>query len=135
MASAIECTMRRTLLPLLAVLIASPAFATRDLTSIPSDMRGTWDLSYQSCRLATDDSRVTVENYKVTLGVSLYEPDHIMPLGSDPADGIRIDAEVHEEGEQDATRGSIELKLLDPTRLSIKTDLLSDTYVNCKDAQ
>lgn len=122
-------------LPLLVVLIASPALAGRDLTTIPSDMRGTWDLSYQSCRLANADSRVTVDTFKVTVGVSDYEADHIMPLGSDAANGVRIDAEVREEGQQDSARGSIELKLVDPTRLSIKTDMLSDTYVNCKDAQ
>jgi hypothetical protein len=126
--------MRRTLLPLLVLLTASPAFAGRDLNSIPAGMRGSWSASLQACRLEKDDGRVTVDMRKVTMGVSVYQADHIIPLGSSDSDNVRVDALVHEEGSQETMRGSVELKLLDPSRLSIKTDLISDTYVNCKDA-
>jgi hypothetical protein len=93
-------------------------------------MRGTWDISYQSCRVDGSDSRVTVESRDVTMGTTRYESDHIMPL----SDGVRIDAITHEQGSQDSGRGSIEMKLIDATRLSVKTDFVGDTYVNCKDA-
>ncbi len=123
--------MRITLAPLIVLLIATPALAGRDLASIPTDMRGSWDISYQSCRVEGSDSRVTVDMRDVTYGTSRYEADHIMPIGSD---SVRIDALVHEQGSENTARGSIELKQIDATRLAVKTDFVSDTYVNCKDA-
>jgi hypothetical protein len=126
---AVGCGMRIVLAPLLVVLIATPVFAGRELASLPVEMRGTWDISYQSCRVDGSDSRVTVESRDVTMGTTRYESDHIMPL----SDGVRIDAITHEQGSQDG-RGSLEMKLIDATRLSVKTDFVGDTYVNCKDA-
>jgi hypothetical protein len=128
--------MRRTLLlsPFALLLLASPASAGRDLNAIPAGMRGSWSASLQACRLEKDDGRVIVDMRKVTIGVTRYDADHISPIGSSDSDNVRVDALVHEDGYQEGMRGSIELKLLDPGRLSITTDLISDTYVNCKDA-
>jgi hypothetical protein len=92
-------------------------------------MLGVWGWEAQSCAKLNDDGRVTVKARAVDFFASSYQLKDaaILPNGA-----LRAAAVTTEEGEPGVSQGHIELRLVGPSRLSIRTDAAGvHVYMRC----
>ena len=114
----------------LCVCLNAPAMAQSAIPELPKEMHGIWGFDPESCDEENSDTRMTVSARSVEFYASSYDLKKI----SRRANGsVKATATTSEEGEARKRRGAIELKLVKPDRLSVKTDSeLSHIYSRCK---
>jgi hypothetical protein len=99
------------------------------IASLPPSMIGEWGWAAPSCADRDDDGRVRVKRNSVEFFASSYRLERIVAR---PGGALRASASTSEEGEAGASRGTIELRLVSPTRLSIWTDSAGrHVYLRC----
>ena len=93
-------------------------------------MIGLWGYDAKSCDEENSDLRMTASAKEVEFYASSYALKKIWRHANGT---VKATATTSEEGEERKRRGSIELKLVSPDKLSVKTDSgLSHIYVRCK---
>jgi hypothetical protein len=97
--------------------------------SLPASMIGAWGWDARSCGNANDDGRVVVEARSVAFAASFYALKNIAVR---PDGAVRATGAANEEGEEGASKGVIELKLLSPSHSSLRTGAGGlHTYLRC----
>lgn len=106
-----------------------PAIAQTRVKALPASFFGQWGWDAESCAKRDDDGQVTVKARSVDFYASGYS---LRVIVAQPNGVFRATAVTSEEGEAGRSRGKIDLKLVAPDRLSIKTDASGDhVYVRC----
>ena len=101
----------------------------RQVARLSPAMIGEWGWAEPSCANVSDDGRVQVKANSVEFFASSYRLEKILTR---PGGGLRAGAIASEEGEPGASHGTIELRLVSPTRLSIWTDSAgAHVYLRC----
>ncbi len=110
--------------------LTAPALAQAVIPALPKDMLGVWGFEAADCKDEDSDGRLTVEAKRVASFASLFKLGEIRKQtdGSVKAAATRFD-----EGEQRRRRASLELKLITPDYLSVKSDRdEAIAYARCK---
>jgi hypothetical protein len=113
-----------------AVLSSGPAEAGGEQApALPAAMMGTWGWEAQSCANASDDGRMIVKARSVAFFAAFYR---LQKLAVQRNGAIRAAATTTEEGEAGASRNVIELKLVTPSLLSVRTAAAgTHAYIRC----
>lgn len=107
----------------------TPASAQTRVKALPSSFIGLWAWDQDSCAKPNDDGQVTVKPLSVDFFASGYS---LRVIAARPDGTFHASALVSEEGESGKTRGTIDLKLVAPGQLSIKTRAAGGhIYVRC----
>jgi hypothetical protein len=112
------------------LLLAPSTQAQTALKELPRDMIGVWGFAAEDCKDEDSDGRVVVQPREVSSFAALFKLRTISRL----ADGtLRAATRRYDEGEARTPRDTLDLKLLAPDRLSIKSrDSGAVTYQRCK---
>lgn len=112
------------------LLLAPAAQAQTALKELPRDVIGVWGFAAEDCKDEDSDGRVVVEAREVSSFAALFKLRTISRL----ADGtLRAATRRYDEGEARTPRDTLDLKLLAPDRLSIKSGRDGAvTYQRCK---
>lgn len=103
---------------LLIVCAASSAQAQAPLKELPREMIGVWGFDAAACKDDDSDGRVTVEPHQVSSFAAMFKLQTITKA----ADGkLRASTRRFDEGEARRPRDTLDLKLLAPDTLSIKS--------------
>jgi hypothetical protein len=114
----------------LLLSLTAPAMAQVAIPALPKEMLGVWGVEPADCKDEDSDGRLTVEAKRVASFAAVFKLGEIrkQPDGSLKAAAARFD-----EGEQRRPRASLELKLLAPDKLHVKSDRNETiTYSRCK---
>jgi hypothetical protein len=115
---------------MIVLSLTAPALAQSAVPSLPKEMIGLWGYDAESCHEENSDLRMTTSARSVEFYASTYDLKKIWRQASG---AVKAAATTSEEGEERKRRGTIELKLVSPDKLSVKTDSdLSHVYVRCK---
>jgi hypothetical protein len=110
--------------------LGAPVLAQSAIPALPKEMLGLWGYDAESCDEENSDLRMTASAKEVEFYASSYDLKKIWRLA---IGAVKATATTSEEGEERKRRGTIELKLVRPDRLSVKTDSgLAHVYVRCK---
>ena len=110
--------------------LTAPVLAQSAIPSLPKEMIGIWGFEADACDDEDSDGRLTVEAKRVASFASLFKLNEIK---RQPDGVVRAAATVFEEGEHRRRGGSIELKLVSPDKLSVKSNRDDAiTYLRCK---
>jgi hypothetical protein len=122
----------RALVLAATALLAHPATSVAGgggVARLPPSMIGEWGWAELSCANPDDDGRVRVKPNSVEFFASSYRLERIVAR---QGGAVRASASTSEEGEAGASRGTIELRLVSPTRLSIWTGSAGGhVYLRC----
>jgi hypothetical protein len=110
--------------------LSAPVLAQSAIPVLPKEMIGIWGFEADACDDEESDGRLTVEAKRVASFASLFKLGEIK---RQPDGAVRAAATVFEEGEERRRGGSIELKLVSPDKLSVKSNRdEAITYLRCK---
>ena len=113
--------------------LTAPALAQSAIPSLPKEMIGIWGSDKDACDDEDSDGRLTVEAKRVASFASLFKLGEIK---RQPDGSVKVAATRFDEGEQRRPRASLELKLVSPDKLSVKSDRdAATTYSRCKAAK
>ena len=97
----------------------APALAQSVIPALPKDMLGVWGFEdMESCDNKDSDTRMTASPRTVEFYASSYELKKIWRRANG---AVKATATTSEEGEERKRRGTIELKLVSPDKLSVTT--------------
>jgi hypothetical protein len=114
----------------LLLSLTAPAMAQSVIPALPKEMLGVWGFDAESCDEENSDTRMEVSSKEVEFYASSYDLKKIWRRANG---SVKATATTSEEGEERKRRGAIELKLVSPGKLSVKTDSdLSHVYSRCK---
>ncbi|MDF2116253.1 hypothetical protein PY365_11755 [Roseiarcaceae bacterium H3SJ34-1] len=106
-----------------------PAIAQTRVTTLPPSFIGLWAWDRQSCAKPDDDGHVTIKPRSVEFFASSYS---LRVITARPDGAFHASVLATEEGETGRTRATIDLKLVAPGQLSIKTRAAGGhIYVRC----
>jgi hypothetical protein len=114
----------------LILSLSVAALAQSAIPMLPKEMIGIWGVEPDACDDEDSDGRLMVEGKRVASFASLFKLGEIkrQPDGTVKAAATRFD-----EGERRRPRASLELKLVSPDKLSVKSDRDDPvTYSRCK---
>ena len=123
--------MRTAVVAAMAFLCLSvAALAQSVIPALPKEMIGIWGFEADACEDDDSSGRLTVEAKRVASFASLFKLNEIK---QQPDGTIRAAATRFDEGEQRRPRANLELNLLSPDKLSVKSDRNEPiTYSRCK---
>lgn len=110
-----------TILRVVAVLLSltTPAVAQAVIPAVPAEMLGVWGFKTEDCEDENGDGRLIVEKRRIASFASVFKLDEIRKL---PDGRVKASATRFDEGEQRRPRASLELFLLKPDMLAVKSD-------------
>jgi hypothetical protein len=109
------------------------ATAQTRVKTLPASFIGQWAWDAESCAKPDDDGHVAIKPRSVDFYASGYS---LQVIVAQPNGVFRATAVTTEEGEPGRSRNKIDLKLVAPDRLSIKTGASGDhDYVRCASAR
>lgn len=117
----------------LTAILAVPATAQTALKELPKEMTGVWGFDAEACKDEDSDGRVTVEARQVSSFAALFK---LQTMTQAPDGTVRASTRRFDEGEARRPRDTLDLKLVAPDRLSIKSGReQAVTYDRCKGAK
>jgi hypothetical protein len=96
-----------------------PALAQAVIPAIPVEMLGVWGFKTEDCEDENGDGRLIVEKRRIASFASVFKLNEIRKL---PHGGVQASATRFDEGERRRPRASLELMLITPDYLSVKSD-------------
>lgn len=112
---------------------ALPAHPQSALKELPKDMIGVWGFDAEACRDEDSDGRVTVEPRQVSSFAALFK---LQTMTQAPDGTVRASTRRFDEGEARRPRDTLDLKLVAPDTLSIKSGReQAVSYRRCKGAK
>lgn len=109
---------------------APPVQAQAAPKELPKEMVGIWGFDAQACKDEDSDGRVVVEPRQVSSFAALFKLQAITKL---PDGTLRASTQRFDEGEARRPRDALELKLVSPDTLSIKSGREpAASYRRCK---
>jgi hypothetical protein len=111
--------MKISLAAAIVLSLTTSAMAQSAIPALPKDMLGTWGLEdAESCTQDSGDFRMTASARTVEFYASSYALKKIWRQANG---AVKATATNSEEGETRKRRGTIELKLISPDKLSVTT--------------
>lgn len=123
-----------TILRVAAVVLGltTPAMAQAVIPAVPAEMLGVWGFKTEDCEDENGDGRLIVEKKRIASFASVFKLNEIRKLAHG---GVQASATRFDEGEQRRPRASLELALIAPDMLSVKSDRHEAiAYWRCKPA-
>jgi hypothetical protein len=112
-------SMKILLAAAIVLSLTAPAIAQAVIPALPADMLGVWGYKTEDCEDENGDGRLIVEKRRIASFASVFKLDEIRKL----SDGhVQATATRFDEGEQRQARASLELFLLKPDMLAVKSD-------------
>jgi hypothetical protein len=109
---------------------APPVLAQAALKELPKEMTGIWGFDAEACKDEDSDGRVAVEPRQVSSFAALFKLQTISKL---PDGTLRASTRRFDEGEARRPRDTLDLKLVSPDTLSIKSGReQAVSYRRCK---
>lgn len=122
--------LRRTIAAVALLLTPGVVAAQTALKELPKDMLGVWGFAAEDCKNEDSDGRVVVQAREVTSFAAMFKLRTISKL---PDGTLRSATRRYDEGEVRRPRDTLDLKLVSPDTLSIKSGREpAVSYQRCK---